>query len=56
MWGGLDLSAIGGAVGEALKNAQRDLDQVASSALGIDSTKENTNAGSSSGITSCQSM
>ena len=45
MWGGIDLSAIGGAVGEALKNAQRDLDKGVSNALGIDSNKEETATG-----------
>ena len=38
MWGGLDLSAIGGAMGEALKNASSDLEKGVSNALGIDPT------------------
>lgn len=40
MWGGLDLSAISGAVGEALKNASTDLEKGVSSALGIDPSKD----------------
>jgi len=40
MWGGIDLSAISGAVGEALKNASTDIEKGVSSALGIDQSKD----------------